>query len=96
MFDVDIKSTIGEVGVKTTKNTGLTPEYWTERIMERLVQISDNADPLVQAQARAFRDRIANVMYHYITLARREERATIVQVLASNGHKDLAEIIRRL
>ena len=30
-------------------------------------------------------------MYHYITLARREERATIVQVLTSNGHKDLAE-----
>ena len=49
---------VGDVAVKTTQNTGLSPEYWTERIMERLVQVSDHADPLVQAQARAFKDNI--------------------------------------
>ena len=33
MFNVDVKSSIGDVGVKTTHNKGLSPEYWTERIV---------------------------------------------------------------
>ena len=45
MFSVEVVPTIGDVNVQTTKNKGLSPEYWTERIMERLISISDNADP---------------------------------------------------
>ena len=51
MFSVDVESTIGSVEVKTTQNEGFKPEYWTERIMERLISVSDNADPMVKAQA---------------------------------------------
>ena len=87
---------VGSVNVLTSDNGGHSTEQITELALDKLITISDRAHPAIQAQARAFKDRIANVMYHYITLARREERATIVQVLASNGHKDLAEIIRRL
>ena len=87
---------VGSVNVLTSDNGGHSTEQITELALDKLIAISDKAHPAIQAQARAFKDRIANVMYHYITLARREERATIVQVLASNGHKDLAEIIRRL
>ena len=86
MFDVDIKSTIGEVGVKTTKNTGLTPEYWTERIMERLVQISDNADPLVQAQARAFKENIQKVVLLYMKQAIASDRSTVAFLLEKQGN----------
>ena len=88
--------TVGNVNVVTSDNGGHSNEQLTELALDKLISVSDKAHPAIQAQARAFKDRIANVMYHYITLARREERATIVQVLASNGHKDLAEIIRRL
>ena len=95
MFDLGTGS-VGSVNVLTSDNGGHSTEQITELALDKLIAISDKAHPAIQAQARAFKDRIANVMYHYITLARREERATIVQVLASNGHKDLAEIIRRL
>ena len=61
MFSVDVVSSIGSVGVKTTQNEGLSPEYWTGRIMERLVQVSDGADPMVKAQARAYKDTIENI-----------------------------------
>ena len=61
MFSVDVKSGIGDVGVKTTHNEGLSPEYWTERIVEKLVSVSDQADPMVKAQAMAFKDKI-----HYL------------------------------
>ena len=62
MFSVDIESTIGQVAVQTTQNKGLSPEYWTERILERLVSVSDNADPMVKAQADAFKDQIEKVV----------------------------------
>ena len=88
--------TVGNVNVVTSDNGGHSNEQLTELALDKLISVSDKAHPAIQAQARAFKDNAAKVIYHYITLARREERATIVQVLASNGHKDLAEIIRRL
>ncbi len=54
MFSVDVKTTIGDIAVKTTNNKGLSPEYWTERIVERLISISDNADPMVKSTSRSF------------------------------------------
>ena len=40
MFTVDVQPAIGSVNVKTTENEGLSPEYWTERIMEKLVSVA--------------------------------------------------------
>ena len=96
MFSVDVKSSIGEVGVKTTHNKGHSPEYWTERIVERLVAISDNADPMVKAQAQAFKDSITNLILLYLKQAMSSDRATVAGLLEKQGHKDIAEIIRRL
>ena len=69
MFSVDVSSSLGTVGVKTTENKGLSPEYWTERIMERLVAVSDNADPMVKAQAHAFKETIHKVGLLYMKQA---------------------------
>ena len=96
MFSVDVKSGIGDVGVKTTHNEGLSPEYWTERIVERLVSISNNADPMVKAQSEAFRDSITNLILLYMKQAIASDRATVAGLLQKQGHKDMADIIRRL
>ena len=96
MFSVDVKTTMGEVNVQTTNNTGLSPEYWTERIMERLISISDNADPMVKAQAQAFKDNMTQVVLLYLKQAIMSDRATVAGLLEKQGHKDMANIIRRL
>ncbi len=96
MFSVDVVSSIGSVGVKTTQNEGLSPEYWTGRIMERLVQVSDNADPMVQAQARAYKDAIENVVLLYMKQAIVSDRSTVAGLLDKQGHEEMAKIIRRL
>lgn len=96
MFSVDVVSSIGTVGVKTTQNKGLSPEYWTGRIMERLVQVSDNADPMVQAQARAYKDAIENVVLLYMKQAIASDRSTVAGLLDKQGHTEMAKIIRRL
>jgi len=96
MFSVDIESTIGQVSVQTTQNKGLSPEYWTERLVEKLIGISDNADPMVKAQAEAFKDTIQQVILLYIKQAISSDRATVAGLLQKQGHKEMADIIRRL
>ena len=96
MFSVDVKTNIGDIAVRTTNNKGLSPEYWTERILERLVSISDGADPMVKAQAEAFRDSIKQVVLMYIKQAIASDRSTVAGLLDKQGHRDMADIIRRL
>jgi|TARA_A100000171_G_C2001305_1_gene81955 hypothetical protein len=96
MFSVDVETTMGQVTVQTTNNKGLSPEYWTDRIMERLIAVSDNADPMVKAQADAFKQNIQAVVLLYMKQAISSDRATVAGLLEKQGHKDMAEIIRRL
>ena len=96
MFSVDVETTMGQVTVQTTNNKGLSPEYWAERIMERLIAVSDNADPMVKAQAEAFKQNIQAVVLLYMKQAISSDRATVAGLLEKQGHKDMAEIIRRL
>mgnify|MGYP003121764465 FL=1 len=96
MFSVDTETTMGQVTVQTTNNKGLSPEYWTERIMERLIAVSDNADPMVKAQADAFKQNIQAVVLLYMKQAISSDRATVAGLLEKQGHKNMAEIIRRL
>jgi len=96
MFSVDVKTTIGDIAVKTTNNKGLSPEYWTERIIDRLISISNNADPMVKAQAEAFKDNMTQVVLLYMKQAIASDRATVAGLLQKQGHKDMADIIRRL
>tara|TARA_R100001460_G_C3527034_1_gene173127 strand:+ start:571 stop:861 length:291 start_codon:yes stop_codon:yes gene_type:complete len=96
MFSVDVQTTIGDIAVKTTNNKGLSPEYWTERIIDRLISISDNADPMVKAQAEAFKDNMTQVVLLYMKQAIASDRATVAGLLQKQGHKDMADIIRRL
>jgi hypothetical protein len=96
MFSVDVESTLGQVSVQTTQNKGLSPEYWTERILERLVSVSDNADPMVKAQADAFKDQIEKIILIYMKQAILSDRSTVAGMLEKQGHKEMANIIRRL
>ena len=95
MFDLG-SGTVGSVNVMTSQQGGLTNEQIADLAVDKIASISDQAPPHVRQQAKIFKEHLKNVLYHYILLARREERASIIQVLRSNGQKEMAEYIRRL
>ena len=95
MFDL-FTGSVGNVNVLTSDNGGHSNEQLTELALDKLISISDKAHPAIQAQARAFKDNAAKIMYHYITLARREERATIANKMSQAGNSDMAELVRRI
>mgnify|MGYP003626954857 CR=1 FL=1 len=95
MFNVGISQT-GTVNVMTSDKGGLTNEQIADLAVDKIVSISDEAPAHIRQQANQFREHLKKVMYYYLLLARREERGSIIQVLESSGHKEMAEYIRRL
>ena len=69
MFEIAVKSNIGDVVVKTTEYRGLSPEELAERAVEQIVGISSSVDPIVRQQAEAFLSRIYHVVLGFIKQA---------------------------
>ena len=95
MFNVNV-SQLGSVVVKNSEQGGLSNEQIADLAVEKIASVSDNAPPHVKQQAKLFKEQLKGIIHHYLLLARKEERATIMQVLRSSGHKEMAEYIRRL
>ena len=95
MFDLGTSS-VGSVNVMTSDKGGLTNEQVADLAVDKIVSISDEAPAHIRQQANQFREHLKKVMYHYLLLARKEERGSIVHILRSNGQKEIAEYIRRL
>ena len=95
MFNVNV-SQLGSVVVKTSDKGGLTNEQIADLAVDKIASVSENAPSHLKEQAKLFREQLKGIIHHYILLARKEERATIIQALRSSGHKEMAEYIRRL
>ena len=95
MFNVGV-SQAGKVNVMTSDKGGLSNEQLAAWAVDKIVSISDEAPPHIRQQANQFREHLKKVLYHYLVLAKREERGTIIQALRSSGQKETAEFIRRL
>ena len=87
---------IGDLGVKTTHGRGHTIAEITNMATDKLISVSDTAPEPIRAQAHAFKDRCRYVIAYYIKAAINNHICTICNQLEAQGHKDLANIIRRL
>ena len=95
MFNVNV-SQLGSVVVKTSEQGGLSNEQIADLAVEKIASVSEDAPPHLKQQAKLFKEQLKGIIHHYLLLARKEERATIMQALRSSGHKEMAEYIRRL
>jgi hypothetical protein len=64
--------------------------------VEKLISISDTADPALRDQAHAFKKQANQLIAYYMRQAIRSDRTTIYNALKDAGHPKLAEAIRRL
>jgi len=94
-LNIDIVPTF-KVDVRTTENRGFTPDEVAERCADKIISISDTADPAIRDQARAFKKHLEKVVAFYMREAIRSDRTTVYNALCDAGHKDLAELIRRI
>jgi hypothetical protein len=85
-----------QVQVNVTNNRGFTPEEIAEKCASQIINISDNAHPAIQEQARAFQNELIRTITRYIKEAVTSDRTTVYNALTDAGHPKLAELIRRL
>lgn len=96
MLGQEIKLQVGSVTVATTNNEGLSPEYWAERCLDRIVYVADNSDSIIKQQALEFKDQIRLALVQYIKQAIKSDRTTLYNLLLGQGNKEMAELLRRL
>ena len=95
-FTVNSEASLGNVIVDTTNNSGHPVEYWAEQATHRIIQYSNNVDPVLQQQAKEFKNTIYNVVLDNMKKAIQSDRTTLVYTLEKEGHKCGSDIIRRL
>ncbi len=62
----------------------------------KIISISDTADPIIKAQAEAFRERMYWVIVAACDQSIKSDRTTLFNLFKTNGHDDMAEILRTL
>ena len=96
MFSLKSDLEVGSLGVTTTDNRGHSVEEVAEMAVNKIISVSDTAPAPIRAQAHAFRDACKNIVMYYMQEAIKNHMCTIGNQLEQQGHKDLANIIRRL
>ena len=82
--------------VSTTENRGHDVEFGLQKQPKKLLGISAEADPHIRQQAEAFRNQVYTLIYLGMKSAIASDRVTLQGTLASQGHEDLAKVIREL
>ena len=85
---------LGIIEAKTSNYGGHPPEFWAERLTEKIVSSSDSEDPYIKEQARAYRDMIYKVCLIYIKNALKSYKERLIQDLSGQGSEDIAKIIK--
>ena len=88
-----VEMSVGPFQVVTTSNGGHPPEYYAERITERLVRVSENAPPVIRDQAMAYREAIAAVVLTGVRGAILSNQTTIIARLRKAGMEDAANLV---
>ena len=87
---------LGRVMVSTTENRGHDAEFWAKHTTDKILGISAEADPHIRMQAEAFRNQVYTLILLGMQNAIASDRVTIRGLLASQGHEDMAKIIKEL
>jgi hypothetical protein len=84
---------INSVFVETTHSRGWTTEELAARAADKIIYVGDQSHPAVQAQARAFKENVKQVVAFYLNEAVEQDRATIALKLREAGHPDLVHLL---
>jgi dsDNA-binding SOS-regulon protein len=77
----------------TTQGRGFTPEEVADRALDKLLYISDSADPMVKAQAMVFKEQVRQVLVFYMNESIKSYKTTLCAELTKQGHGDIAQIV---
>ena len=87
-------STLGNALVYTTSGRGFSPDELAVRCVDKIVSISDTAEPMVRAQAHAFKAQLHAVVLQFLKQAVASEHTTLFNKFVAAGHPELATLLK--
>ena len=93
MISFQTPALLGGITVMTTSHRGWSVEEIAKRAADKIIYVGDQSHPAVQAQARAFKDRVESVVAAYLREAVAQERSTIANQLREAGHPELVHLL---
>lgn len=94
MFGQMGAGSIGTVTTCVTSGRGFTPEELAARCTDKIVGVSSTADPMVRAQAEAFKSQIQSVVLHYLKQAVASEHTTLIHRFNAAGFPELVALLK--
>jgi hypothetical protein len=89
----DLESALGTVQVFTTNNRGFSSEELAERALSYIINIGDNAPPVIADQARAFQENLREVLIYFMHEAMRSRNVTLAAKFTQAGFPELVKLI---
>ena len=96
MFNANGTGDVGSVSIYTSQEGGHSAEDIADMALNKIMIVSKDAPPVIRDQAIAHRERLREILIYYMNKMAQSERTTLWALLQKQGHKDMAEIIRRL
>jgi hypothetical protein len=93
MITVEMPGLTNGVQVVTTDSRGWAADELAQRAADKIIFVGDQSHPVIQAQARVFKDRVKHVVAFYLKEAVEQDRATIAQRLREAGHPELVHVL---
>jgi hypothetical protein len=93
MITVEMPVVMGGISVETTTNRGWSIDELAKRASDKIIFVGDQSHPAVQAQARAFKDRVTHVVAFYLKEAVEQDRLTLANKLREAGHPELVHLL---
>jgi hypothetical protein len=92
MFD-ELSSAIGTVQVMTTSGRGFSAEELAERALGQIINVGDNAPPVIADQARAFQENLREVLIYFMNEAMRSRNVTLAAKFTKAGFPELVRLM---
>ena len=93
MITIEMPGLTNGVQVVTTDSRGWAADELAQRAADKIIFVGDQSHPVIQAQARVFKDRVKHVVAFYLKEAVEQDRATIAQRLREAGHPELVHLL---
>jgi hypothetical protein len=89
----ELSTALGTVQVMTTNGRGFSAEELAERAVNQIINIGDNAPPVIADQAHAFRENLREVLIYFMREAMRSRNVTLAAKFTEAGFPELVKLI---
>ena len=84
------------MSVVTTQNEGISLDHWAERATNTIVSVGSQSHPVIQEQAKAFKDQVFHVVRHYMQEAVNSNKTDLIAECEQGGYQEIAQILRKM